>query len=110
MIEFIREALAERPSSQSYMEAVVQGSVARLRPKLTTVATTVLGLLPIMFATGSGLDITKPIATPAFGGMVSSTIYVLFLIPCLFAIGDDLRRRWPRLASVALARVVGEQW
>ena len=58
-----------------------------------TVATTVFGLLPIMFATGSGMDITKPIATPTFGGMISSTIYVLFLIPCLFAIGEDIRRR-----------------
>jgi hypothetical protein len=60
-----------------------------------TVATTVLGLLPIMFSSGSGMDITQPIATPTFGGMISSTIYVLFLIPCLFAIGDDIRRRWP---------------
>jgi len=93
MIEFIREALAHRRSDQSYMDAVVEGSVARLRPKLMTVATTVLGLLPIMFATGSGMDITKPIATPTFGGMISSTIYVLFLIPCLFAIGQDIRIR-----------------
>ena len=93
MIEFIREALAHRTPEQSYMDAVVQGSVARLRPKLMTVATTVLGLLPIMFATGSGMDITKPIATPTFGGMLTSTIYVLFLIPCLFAIGEDRRVR-----------------
>jgi len=95
MIEFIREALARRTPDQSYMDAVVQGSVARLRPKLMTVATTVLGLLPIMFSTGSGMDITQPIATPTFGGMISSTIYVLFLIPCLFAIGEDIRRRRP---------------
>ena len=74
---------------------MVEGSVARLRPKLMTVATTVFGLLPIMFASGSGMDITQPIATPTFGGMISSTFYVLFLIPCLFAIGDDMRRRWP---------------
>jgi Cu(I)/Ag(I) efflux system membrane protein CusA/SilA len=95
MIEFIREALANRTATQSYMDCVVEGSVARLRPKLMTVATTVLGLLPIMFASGSGMDITRPIATPTFGGMISSTFYVLFLIPCLFAIGDDIRRRWP---------------
>jgi Cu(I)/Ag(I) efflux system membrane protein CusA/SilA len=95
MIEFIREALARRPDTQSYVEAVIEGSVARLRPKLMTVATTILGLLPIMFSTGSGLDITKPIATPTFGGMISSTVYVLFLIPCLFAIGADIRHRWP---------------
>jgi hypothetical protein len=77
------------------MDAVVQGSVARLRPKLMTVATTVLGLLPIMISSGSGMDITRPIATPTFGGMISSTVYVLFLIPCLFAIGEDIRRRRP---------------
>ena len=100
MIEFIREALEQRTPTQSYMDAVVQGSVARLRPKLMTVATTVLGLLPIMLSSGSGMDLAKPIATPTFGGMISSTVYVLFLIPCLFAIGDDIRRRWPhRFAS-----------
>jgi Cu(I)/Ag(I) efflux system membrane protein CusA/SilA len=103
MIEFIREALARRTEEQSYMEAVVEGSVARLRPKLMTVATTVLGLLPIMFASGSGMDITRPIATPTFGGMVTSTIYVLFLIPCLFAIGEDLRKRWPARFGAARA-------
>ena len=96
MIEFIRDALAHRTDQQSYMDAVVEGSVARLRPKLMTVATTVLGLLPIMLSSGSGMDITQPIATPTFGGMISSTIYVLFLIPCLFAIGEDIRRRWPQ--------------
>ncbi len=111
MIEFIREALAHRTPEQSYIDAVIEGSVARLRPKLMTVATTVLGLLPIMFASGSGMDITQPIATPTFGGMISSTIYVLFLIPCLFAIGDDIRRRWPeRFGRTAPAlQVSGER-
>jgi Cu(I)/Ag(I) efflux system membrane protein CusA/SilA len=60
-----------------------------------TVATTVLGLIPIMLASGSGLDVTQPIAAPSVGGMVTSAIYVLFLIPCLFAIGHDLRSRRP---------------
>jgi len=93
MIEFIREALAHRTAAQSYVDAVIEGSVARLRPKLMTVATTVFGLLPIMFSRGSGMDITQPIATPTLGGMMSSTLYVLFLIPCLFAIGHDIRQR-----------------
>ena len=111
MIEFIREALANRTARQSYMDAVIEGSVARLRPKLMTVATTVLGLLPIMLSSGSGMDITKPIATPTFGGMISSTIYVLFLIPCLFAIGEDIRQRWPERfrARYAPARMAGEE-
>jgi len=91
MVEFIREALRNRTGRQTYLEAVVEGSVSRLRPKLMTVATTVLGLLPVMLASGAGMDITKPIAAPALGGMISSTVYVLFLIPCLFAIGHDLR-------------------
>ena len=110
MIEFIREALAHRTPAQSYVDAVVEGSAARLRPKLMTVATTVFGLLPIMLSSGSGMDITQPIATPTFGGMISSTLYVLFLIPCLFAIGDDLRRRWPeRFGRHGVARpTVGE--
>lgn len=91
MIEFIRDALTRRDEYDSYMDAVIDGSIARLRPKLMTVATTVLGLIPIMLATGVGMDIAKPIAVPTIGGMMSSTIYVLFLIPCLFAIGDDLQ-------------------
>ena len=95
MIEFIRDAIASRHDGQSYMDAVVAGSVTRLRPKLMTVATTVIGLLPIMLWSTAGLDMAKPIATPTFGGMISSTIYVLFLIPCLFAIGDDIHRHWP---------------
>jgi len=112
MIEFIRDALAKRTAEQSYMDAVIEGSAARLRPKLMTVATTVLGLLPIMLASGSGMDITKPIATPTFGGMITSTIYVLFLIPCLFAIGEDIRQRRPawfrvRLAPTAMLCVAG---
>jgi len=94
MVEFIRQALADRTPDQTYIDAVMEGSVARLRPKLMTVATTVLGLIPIMLATGSGMDITQPIATPTFGGMISSTVYVLFLIPCLFVIGEDVRQRW----------------
>jgi len=109
MIEFIREALAHRTPEQSYIDAVVEGSAARLRPKLMTVATTVFGLLPIMLSSGSGMDITQPIATPTFGGMISSTLYVLFLIPCLFAIGDDLRRRWPeRFGRRAARPAMGE--
>ncbi|MEO8465945.1 MAG: CusA/CzcA family heavy metal efflux RND transporter [Gammaproteobacteria bacterium] len=96
MIIFIRRALALRRANETYMEAVLDGSVLRLRPKLMTVAVTVLSLAPIMFSTGLGMEIMKPIATPTIGGMLTSTIYVLFLIPCLFAIGEDLRGAWQR--------------
>ena len=104
MIIFIRQALARKTADETYMDAVVDGSVLRLRPKLMTVAATVLSLIPIMVSTGPGMEIMKPIATPTIGGMISSTIYVLFLIPCLFAIGEDLRRVWRKRTSLARTR------
>ena len=55
------------------------------------------------------MDITKPIATPTFGGMITSTVYVLFLIPCLFAIGEDIRTRWPRWFGAGLSRSVATE-
>ncbi len=100
MIIFIRQALARKGPAETYMDAVVDGSVLRLRPKLMTVAATVLSLLPVMLSTGPGMEIMKPIATPTVGGMISSTVYVLFLIPCLFAIGEDIRRWRGRGAPV----------
>jgi Cu(I)/Ag(I) efflux system membrane protein CusA/SilA len=103
MIVFIRHALEKRTADQSYMDAVMIGSVARLRPKLMTVGATVLSLLPIMFSNGQGMELMKPIATPTIGGMASSTIYVLLLLPCLFAIGDDLRR-WRRRGAASRAK------
>jgi len=98
MVEFIREALAERVIKQNnmttatYIEAVIEGGVARLRPKLMTVVTTVLGLLPIILISGSGMEITQPIAAPIVGGMLSSTLYVLFIIPCLLMVRYDVKR------------------
>lgn len=94
MIIFIRQALQRRTIATDigYMDAVVEGSVARLRPKLMTVACATLSLLPVMLLDGPGMEIMKPIATPTLGGMLSSSIYVLFLIPCLFAIGQDIRQ------------------
>ncbi len=96
MVEFIREALARRTGAAGYTAAVIEGSVTRLRPKLMTVATTILGLVPILLSSGSGMEIMRPIAVPTVGGMVSSTVYVLFLIPCLFVIGHDLQGLWRR--------------
>jgi Cu(I)/Ag(I) efflux system membrane protein CusA/SilA len=96
MIIFIRQALARRSDDAGYMEAVIEGSVARLRPKLMTVACATLSLLPIMFLNGPGVEIMRPIATPTIRGMLSSSIYVLFLIPCLFAVGQDIERWWQR--------------
>jgi Cu(I)/Ag(I) efflux system membrane protein CusA/SilA len=99
MVIFIRAALDARRPEQSYVDAVVDGSASRLRPKLMTVAAIVLSLLPVMFARGAGMEIMKPIAAPSIGGMVSSSLHVLFMTPCLFVIGEDFRRWWRRRAG-----------
>jgi Cu(I)/Ag(I) efflux system membrane protein CusA/SilA len=94
MVAFIREALDKRPEGQTYVDAVVEGSASRLRPKLMTVATTLFALLPIPFSQGTGMEILQPIATPSIGGMLTSTIHVLFMTPLLFVIREDIRKFW----------------
>jgi copper/silver efflux system protein len=96
MVIFIRGALDHRPEGQSYVDAVVEGSATRLRPKLMTVAAIVMSLLPVMFASGAGMEIMKPIAAPSIGGMVTSSLHVLFMTPCLFVIGEDIRIWWAK--------------
>jgi Cu(I)/Ag(I) efflux system membrane protein CusA/SilA len=96
MVIFIRAALDHRKDGESYIDAVVEGSAARLRPKLMTVAAIIFSLIPILFSTGPGMEIMKPIAAPSIGGMISSSLHVLFMTPCLFVIGEDIRLWWRR--------------
>src|SRR5438876_3566819 len=105
MVAFIREALDRKTDAQSFEDAVIDGSVNRLRPKLMTVATIVLSLSLIPFSSGPGMEIMKPIAAPSIGGMVSSTLHVLFMTPCLFVIIEDLRRFWQRRRALKKAHV-----
>ena len=65
-------------------EAVIEGALLRLRPKVMTVATVVAGLLPIMWSTRAGAEVMKPLATPVLGGMASSLLHVLVVTPVLF--------------------------
>jgi Cu(I)/Ag(I) efflux system membrane protein CusA/SilA len=65
-------------------EAVVEGALLRLRPKLMTVSTVVAGLLPIMWSTRVGAEVMKPLAAPVLGGMVSSLLHVLVVTPVIF--------------------------
>src|SRR5688572_13133170 len=92
MVMFIRHALDTRGESESFEEAVVRGSTARLRPKLMTVVAVILSLLPVAFSIRPGMDIMKPIAAPSIGGMITSGLHVLFMTPLLFIIGEDIRR------------------
>ena len=65
-------------------EFVIQGAAKRLRPKLMTVSVGLFGLIPILWATGVGSDIMRPITIPLIGGTISSTIYVLLITPVIF--------------------------
>jgi Cu(I)/Ag(I) efflux system membrane protein CusA/SilA len=67
-------------------EAIMEGAVQRVRPKMMTVASTMGVLLPIMWTTGAGADVMKRIAAPMIGGMVSSTVLTLLVIPVLYAL------------------------
>jgi Cu(I)/Ag(I) efflux system membrane protein CusA/SilA len=66
--------------------AIMEGAVDRVRPKLMTVATTMIGLLPLMIGHGTGSQVMKRMASPMIGGLVSSTILTLVIIPAIYAI------------------------
>ena len=71
---------------QDVRASVVEGAVERVRPKLMTVATTLIGLLPVMFGTETGSEVMKRIAAPMVGGLVTSTVLTLVIIPAIYMI------------------------
>ncbi|HER43645.1 MAG TPA: efflux RND transporter permease subunit, partial [Candidatus Eisenbacteria bacterium] len=72
--------------------SAIEAAAIRVRPILMTTATTVLALLPIMFATGTGSEVMRPIATPTVGGMITCTLSNLFIVPVLFVWIEERRR------------------
>ena len=83
-VERRRQALGGRLTREALREAVIEGALLRLRPKVMTVSTVVAGLLPIMWSTSVGAEVMKPLATPVLGGMVSSLLHVLVVTPVIF--------------------------
>jgi Cu(I)/Ag(I) efflux system membrane protein CusA/SilA len=100
MVVYLHEALDRRLAAgvplrhEDIEAATIEGAVLRLRPKLMTVACVIASLGPLLWETGIGSDLMKPIAAPIVGGMVTSTIHVLILVPVFFAIMKEraLRR------------------
>ena len=78
--------------------AVIKGAVLRLRPVLITASVTALGLVPMLFATGPGSEIQKPLAAVVIGGLISSTFLTLFILPTLYNVFE----RRPKPAAHAL--------
>lgn len=106
MVVYLHEALDKRLASGTPLDdndiyqATMDGAVLRLRPKLMTVCAVLASLIPILWETGAGSDVMKPIATPIVGGMITSTIAVLILLPVLFmALKERQLRRGTLRAS-----------
>ncbi|MBS0395589.1 MAG: efflux RND transporter permease subunit, partial [Proteobacteria bacterium] len=79
-----RAAEGGAPTREDLREAVMQGAVMRVRPKMMTVLAIMAGLLPIMWGTGTGSEVMRRIAAPMVGGMVSATILTLLVIPAIY--------------------------
>lgn len=100
MVVYLHEALETRIASGKVLtaedveQATIDGAVQRLRPKLMTVTAVILSLAPILWESGIGSDVMKPIAAPILGGMITSTIHVLILVPVFFML---MKRRQLRI-------------
>jgi Cu(I)/Ag(I) efflux system membrane protein CusA/SilA len=103
MVVYLHEALERRLqqgaalTNEDLQAAVIEGAVQRLRPKLMTVTAVLASLIPILWATGIGSDVMKPIAAPIVGGMITSTIHVLILVPVFFVMMKERALRKGKL-------------
>ncbi len=90
MVIYLEEAVVRKRrevgqlTRAALLEAVTEGALLRLRPKVMTVATVVASLLPIMWSNSAGAEVMKPLATPVLGGMLSSLLHVLIVTPVIF--------------------------
>jgi Cu(I)/Ag(I) efflux system membrane protein CusA/SilA len=100
MLVYLREALAragglERLTLDGLRQAVMDGAVHRLRPKLLTECTMVLGLAPLLWTGGVGAEVIKPMVVPVLGGILIADEVIDLFLPVLFY--WERRRRWQRL-------------
>ncbi|MBP6465044.1 MAG: efflux RND transporter permease subunit [Rubrivivax sp.] len=92
MLHYLKQALADRtarglaPTLAVVQDAIREGAVLRVRPKAMTVATLLAGLLPIVWASGTGAEVMSRIAAPMLGGMVTAPLLSLFVVPAAFAL------------------------
>jgi Cu(I)/Ag(I) efflux system membrane protein CusA/SilA len=101
-----RRAQGRRRSADGgdLIDAIVEGAVERVRPKMMTVTAIIAGLLPIMWSTGTGSEVMRRIAAPMVGGMLSSTVLTLVVIPALYSLikQRQLARKAPASAALTV--------
>ncbi len=108
MVIYLEEAVERKRLERGTLtnadlrEAVMEGALLRLRPKLMTVSTIVAGLLPIFWSTRVGSEVIRPLATPVLGGMLSSLAHVLVVTPVIFLWLRERELRRGQLEPIAL--------
>ncbi len=114
MVVYLHEALDKRIlghqsgrlqslTKQDIYDSALEGALLRLRPKLMTVFTSMMGLIPVMWASGAGSDVMKPLTAPMIGGLLTSAIHVLIVTPVLFVIMKEHSLRKNKLTLSRLA-------
>jgi Cu(I)/Ag(I) efflux system membrane protein CusA/SilA len=112
MLVYLKEAIANRgglekiASLEELRQAVITGAVHRLRPKLLTEGVAIVGLVPMLWASGTGAEIMRPMAAPVLGGLLISDEVIDLMIPVVFYWMQ--RARWLRLRSREATRCVAE--
>lgn len=101
MLVYLNEAWGRRLRDGSttitdLREAIVEGAGRRVRPVVMTVGTTIIALLPIMLGSGTGADVMKRIAAPMVGGLVTTTLLSLLVLPVVFLLWKSAELRWRR--------------
>jgi cobalt-zinc-cadmium resistance protein CzcA len=92
MVSFINQL---REEGKPLEEAITQGALTRLRPVLMTALVASLGFVPMALATGTGAEVQRPLATVVIGGLVTSTVLTLLVLPALYRLFTPLRRASP---------------
>src|SRR5712691_252946 len=100
-----RDADGQPITQRDLYDAIIEGAVERVRPKMMTVSAIMAGLLPILWSTGTGSEVMRRIAVPMVGGMVSSTVLTLLVIPAIYAIAKG----WQTARSVSVSAPASAQ-
>jgi Cu(I)/Ag(I) efflux system membrane protein CusA/SilA len=100
-----RKEQARPVTARDLQDAVIEGAVERVRPKMMTVSAIMAGLLPILWSTGTGSEVMQRIAVPMVGGMVSSTVLTLLVIPAIY----EIVKGWPLRRVTAATAAAGKR-
>lgn len=114
MVIFLKEAFAKRgleniKTREDITEAILEGAAVRIRPKLLTIAAILFSLLPMLWATGTGSEIMRPLAVPIIGGVITGDLMILMTIPLFYQMLMEWRLL-PKRPKVKKPKVAKGGW